>query len=114
MTRVVIRALVLSSLLATVSFESLGFLAPTNPPPPDIDKRNKQAAQPETLPAAQAAALATLRAQVPGLSVDFEPVTVSPKVIGTTEGFLTGANGAGKTLSANTLAGLATDATVQR
>ncbi len=87
----------------------LAFLPPANPPLPNFDKRQKQAPQPAALPADQAAAVAELRAQLPNLTVDFEPVTGSPKSVSAGEEFLSGAGGKGKAISANSLAGFAGD-----
>ena len=87
----------------------LAFLPPANPPLPNFDKRQKQAPQPAALPADQAAAVAELRAQLPNLTVDFEPVTGSPKSVSAVEEFLSGAGGKGKAISASGLAGIAVD-----
>ena len=104
-----IRALIWSGLLLLVADTGFAFLPPANPPLPNLDKRQKRAPQPAALPADQAAAVAELRAQVPNLRVDFEPVTGSPKSISAVEGFLSGQDGQGKGISTGSLAGFAAD-----
>ena len=52
----------------------------------------------------------SLRRAVPGLKVEFERVSGAPKMISSTEGFLTGPDGKGATIAAKNLAGFsATD-----
>jgi hypothetical protein len=104
-----IRTLVLSGLLLFVADAGFAFLPPANPPMPNLDKRQKRAPQPTALLTDQAAAVAELRAQVPSLKVDFEPVTSSPKSISAVQGFLSGQGGQGKGISAGRLAGFAAD-----
>ncbi|HOX55770.1 MAG TPA: M36 family metallopeptidase [Candidatus Paceibacterota bacterium] len=98
-----IRALALSASLL-VGSTGFAFVQPGNPPLPNLDKRQKQSPQ---LAPAQAAALTELRAQVPNVTVDFEPVTAAPKSVSVRNGFLSGPGGLGKGISAGSLAGFA-------
>ncbi|MCX6927719.1 MAG: hypothetical protein NT154_31585, partial [Verrucomicrobia bacterium] len=102
-----IRTVLLSGLLLFVANTVFALLPPANPPLPNLDKRQKQGAEPAALSADQAAAAAELRAQVTSLKVDFEPVTSSPKSVSALEGFLSGKNGQGKGISVGSLAGFA-------
>src|SRR4051794_4709912 len=96
-------AIAASVLLAGQAF---AFLPPANPPLPNFDSRNVQAVQEATLPSEQAAGLSELRAAVPTVKVDFEPVTRAPKQILSHDGFLSGPMGLGRAISAASLAAL--------
>ncbi|MGA2852642.1 MAG: hypothetical protein ABSE90_00720, partial [Verrucomicrobiota bacterium] len=74
---------------------------------PGIDRRH-EAAQ-AIVPSAQKSEAAVLRQSVPSLKVEFDPVTGSPKSVLSTDGFLTGPEGKGATISAARLAGFATN-----
>ncbi|MEI7729315.1 MAG: M36 family metallopeptidase [Verrucomicrobiota bacterium] len=75
----------------------------------NFDKRVIPAAQAAAaaLPATQAASLVKLGGVVPGLKVDFAPITGSPKVISAAQGFLTGPNGQGQAISPESLTSFA-------
>ncbi len=61
-------------------------------PLPNLDVRQQDKGTSEVmLPQARIAALAKLKQQVPGLAVEFDAVTKSPKWLGSNGGFLTGA-----------------------
>jgi Fungalysin metallopeptidase (M36)/Bacterial Ig domain/Immunoglobulin domain/Immunoglobulin I-set domain/Fungalysin/Thermolysin Propeptide Motif len=74
--------------------------APKRPLLPNFDQRALPAPAAESASAEQKAAAEHLRALVPQVKVDFDPVTGAPKCVAATDGFLTGANGAGKAVSA--------------
>ncbi|MBC8094919.1 MAG: hypothetical protein H7Y43_03810, partial [Akkermansiaceae bacterium] len=97
----VLTALVVSLFLAQ---PLAGFASrqPNREPLPNFDKRTGQEAGSPT-PERQAA-LATLRAKVPGVKVEFEGVTGAPRMISVADGFLSGASGQGKAVSAATAA----------
>jgi len=81
-----------------------GQMPPARPLLPGIDKR-PEAAQ-VTVPSAQKSeAAGVLRQSVPSLKVEFDPVTGSPKSVLSADGFLTGPDGKGTTISAANLAG---------
>jgi hypothetical protein len=79
-------------------------LPPARPLLPVIDKRH-EAAQVKAPPMQKSAAADRLRQSVPSLKVEFEPVTGSAKSVSSTDGFLTGREGKGATISAASLAG---------
>ena len=108
-TLISIRTLILWGLLLFGAVTGFALLPPANPPLPNLDKRQKQAPQPAALSTEQADAMAELRAQVPNLTVDFEPVTGSPKRVSAVEEFLSGEGGKGKGISARSLAGFTVD-----
>ena len=78
-------------------------LPPAHPLLPAIDKRH-DAAQAKVASAEQTQAASLLRELVPTLKVEFEPVSGSPKSVAATEGFLTGPEGKGATISTASLA----------
>jgi hypothetical protein len=53
----------------------------------------------QPLPANRAAAVAELRARVPGLLLDFDEIRGTPKRIAATDGFLSGPAGEGRAIS---------------
>ena len=108
-TLISIRRLILWGLLLFGAVTGFALLPPANPPLPNLDKRQKRAPQPAALSTEQADAMAELRAQVPNLTVDFEPVTGSPKRVSAVEEFLSGEGGIGKGISAASLAGFTVD-----
>jgi len=107
-TRISMRALIWSGLLLLVA-DTVCFSPASESAAAQLDKRQKRAPQPAALSADQAAAVTELRAQVPNLRVDFEPVTGSPKSISAVEGFLSGQDGQGKGISTGSLARFAAD-----
>ena len=82
------------------------FRQPNTPQLPNFDRRTAATAEP--LPAASAAAKG-LTSRVPGLKVDFDEHTGTPKWIQTGEGFLSGPAGSGRGISPQTAAAFATN-----
>jgi len=77
-------------------------MAPDLPPLPNFDKRTAGVAGTEPLTETQQAAAGQLRALLPRVRVDFDPVTGAPKHVAATDSFLTGTIGAGTAMSAST------------
>ncbi len=75
-------------------------------PLPNFDVRSS--AVPAAAAPEKSAALEILRQSVPSVKVEFEPVSGAPKMVASTDGFLTGPEGRGKTISASNLASFAT------
>ena len=74
-------------------------------PLPNFDRRIERAALPPPLASVAAAAprekaAQILKERIREVRIDSDPVTRSPKWVGSTEGFLTGANGDGGALVA--------------
>ena len=85
-----------------------GQMPPARPSLPGIDRRHE--AQQVVVPSAQKSeAVGVLHRSVPLLKVEFDPVTGSPKSVLSADGFLTGPEGKGATISTANLAGFATN-----
>ena len=67
---------------------------PLRPKLPAIDRRNAEQAAAKT-PAESRAAVTALRARMPGLTVDADPITGGPRLVQSPRGFLTGPGGEG-------------------
>lgn len=77
---------------------------------PNFDKRLQAAAvAPAVDPVRAAAAAADLRAKVPGVRIDMDPLLGTPKFVGATTGFLTGPSGSGNGVRPQTAAAFAGD-----
>jgi hypothetical protein len=97
--------LVLISLLS--GLQAFSFIAPEGKRIENFDLRTGAA---EAAPSpAQTNALNYLRSLVPAVRVEFDPVVASPKFISAREGFLSGANGAGRAVSASAASAFAGD-----
>ena len=93
--------------VCAVAWSSLVLVAQTAPPRvplANLDARTS-AAPLLVAPETAAAAAESLRRAVPGLMVEFDRVSGAPKMISSTEGFLTGPDGKGATIAAKNLAG---------
>ncbi|MSU59588.1 MAG: hypothetical protein EXS35_15715, partial [Pedosphaera sp.] len=101
-----LRAMGLGSLLLASTQTLSAATAPSTPQLSDFDKR-QSAAVSEDVDASRAAAAMRLRNNVPGLKVDFDSITRAPKDVSSADGFLTGANGAGRALGPGSLTGFA-------
>jgi hypothetical protein len=75
------------------------FQPPEQPTLPNIDKREAVAPRQQGAIADQTKALTELRAQVPQIKVDFDPLIGSPKFVSVAGGLLSGPDGAGKAIS---------------
>lgn len=76
-----------------------GFHKPPHDPLPNFDRRGREARD-QRLPEGRVRAADRLRDRMPGLRIDFDDRTGSPKFIAAREGFLTGPNGEGRAIPA--------------
>lgn len=74
------------------------FKEPAHSAIPDLDKRREQGAKAEW-PAAKIAAAEKLKARLPKVRIDLDEVVGSPKMVSSTEGYLSGPNGEGRAIS---------------
>jgi hypothetical protein len=107
MRKQLLEALALSALLFVCPASGHASLASERPSLPNFDKRATQAQGGEVVSGEQQAAAAQLRTLLPQARVDFDPVTGAPKMVAATDGFLSGANGMGKAVSAAAASGIA-------
>lgn len=92
--------------LLTLFFVATTLFAQT--PLPNLDARMPVAVA--ALAPEKTAALERLRQVMPSVKVELEPVSAAPKMVSASDGFLTGPNGSGATISAKNLASfVATD-----
>ena len=96
-------------LLGLSTFLATAIQLPKREALPNIDQRQREAAPAAAVPAERAAGAAAMQAQVPKSRVDFDPVTRAPKMVSATEGFLTGAGGQGRGVTAATAAAFRAD-----
>ena len=78
-----------------VAVTSVAFTRPEREPLRNLDRRLTGTAPLGAASPEAGAAVERLRAAVPGVRVDFAPITGAPRMVGGTAGFLTGPNGAG-------------------
>ena len=90
----------MSALIMAGASHSPAFMAPNLPPLPNFDKRATRPSGDEAASGTQQTAADQLRARLPRVRVNFDPVTGAPKQVAATDSFLTGANGVGKAVSA--------------
>ena len=100
------RILTLTGLFSLLT-AAFAFQQPSNPRLPNFDNRAVTPVQdPAALADDRAAAIAELRTQLPGLTLDFHPITRSPKMVSNRDGFLSGPAGSGGTISRASLAAI--------
>src|SRR2546425_12199126 len=85
------------------------FMPPERPLLPNFDKRAASAHNLDAVSAEQRAAAEQLRARLPQVRVDFDPLLGAPKLISAGEEFLSGTNGRGKAISAAVAQSFAND-----
>jgi len=95
--------------LFMLAAKSAAWGPPTPTPLPDFDQRTKGFQVGDVVSGDQRSAMEQLRAQLPSVRMDFDPVTGAPKIISADGTFLSGTNGQGKAISASSYAGLAPD-----
>ncbi len=84
-------------------------MPPARPRLPNFDKRAGDEHAAERVASHQNSAIQQLRANLARVRVDFDPVTGGPKMVGATDGFLSGPNGVGKAVPAAAAIGIATN-----
>ncbi|MEI6393082.1 MAG: M36 family metallopeptidase [Verrucomicrobiota bacterium] len=104
-----LRAVTLSALVIACPANSHASKAPERPALPNFDQRADKPGGMETVSGEQRAAVEQLRALLPQVRVSFDLVTGAPKMVAATDGFLSGANGVGKAVSAAAAKGIAAD-----
>ena len=82
------------------------FRPPDQPSLDDFDRREQNPA-PSAVSAEQAAAASAIRARAPKVHVDFDDVTGSPKIVSAGDGFLSGPDARGTTISSASTAAFA-------
>ena len=83
----------LALVLAVCTTTAMAQVAPKRATLPNFDNRLAKSPGPAELPGDGRTALVALQASIPGVQVDVDPLTKTPKFIHSTQGFLTGPNG---------------------
>jgi uncharacterized repeat protein (TIGR01451 family) len=98
------RTLTLLWVLCCVPVRTPAFWQPNHPELPNFDRRQEQADREEVVSGDQRLAADRLRGLLPGVKIQFDPLTGTPNYISAAEGFLSGHNGEGKAISATAAA----------
>jgi len=100
------RLVVAAAMLSTAA-NVFAFHEPDRSRLPNIDNRLNVAPDESIVPGSREAGVVELRTRVPKLQVQFHPITRAPKLLLNRDGFLTGPNGSGATISKANLVAIA-------